>query len=178
MIQDICLTHGVELYKGMLFVRSQLDSNLAEKVTQLAQSALRVSDLWFTQRTRAFESILDEVADLLKIKHIPFDERERYIGRSGRSHRIDFHTRHAKRSSLINVLSTGSRAAAKGRVDSVLASWHDLNHLKAGIEPIRFVSLFDDTLDVWTPDNIRILEDFSEVAYWSKPEEFTGLLVA
>jgi len=118
MIQDICLTHGVELYRGMLVVRNQPGTTLAETITHLAQAAIRVSDLWFTQRVRVFESILEEVGDFLKGKHIPFDAGKKYIGRSGRSHKIDFHTRHPKRSSLINVLSTGSRAAAKGRVDS------------------------------------------------------------
>jgi hypothetical protein len=45
MIQDICLTHGVEFFKGMLEVRCQANDSLAAAVTRLGQAALRVSDI-------------------------------------------------------------------------------------------------------------------------------------
>ncbi len=34
-------------------------------ITRVAQAAVRVSDLWFTFKTRTVESITDEVADFL-----------------------------------------------------------------------------------------------------------------
>jgi len=178
ILQDICQTHDIELYRGMLLTRTSVNSSLAADITRIAQAALRVSDIWFTQKTRAFESIQSEVSELLETNKIPFDQGEKYIGRSGRSRKVDFHARHPKRSSLIYVLSTGSRASANSRVNNVLASWYDLNHLKTGIEPLRFISLFDDTVDVWTPDNMSILEDLSHIAYWSQPEELIELLAA
>lgn len=75
-------------------------------------------------------------------------------------------------------MSTGSRAAARGVAEHVLAAWFDLSHLQVGPEALRFVSLFDDTLDVWTPEDFRLVEPLSEVTRWSRPDEFAEKLAA
>ena len=41
MIQDICLSHGVEFYRGMLQVRYRRGENFAMSMTRLSQAALR-----------------------------------------------------------------------------------------------------------------------------------------
>ena len=120
-----------------------------------------MADLWFTLRTRAVESITDEVAELLREKEIPFDQSERLPGRSGRIWTIDFHTRHPQKSSLVYVLSMGSRAAARGIAEHVLAAWYDLSHLKVGPQAVTFVSLFDDTLDIWSTEDFKLVGDLS-----------------
>lgn len=178
LIQDVCLTHGVELFRGMLVVRVKTPADLAEAVTRLAQATLRVADLWFTMRTRSVESLTDEVEDFLHEREIAFERGERIPGRSGRIWSPDFHTRHPQRSALVYVLSTGSRAAARGVAEHVLAAWYDLSHLQVGPEALRFVSLFDDTLDVWTPEDFRLVERLSEVTRWSRPDEFAEKLAA
>lgn len=180
VIDDICLTHGVEFYRGMLLVRHDAAKgrDLASTVTRLAQAALRVADLWFTFRTRVFEAMTDEVADFLAEKQIPFERGEQLIGRSGRGYNVDFHVRTERRSSLVSVLSTGSRSTTRRIVEHVVATWFDLNHMRAGQEPIQFVSLFDDTLDVWADEDFRLIEEVSAVARWSAPEGFRVLLNA
>ena len=82
LIADVLTTHGVEFYRGMLIARCRPDDQLAEVVTRVAQAALRVSDLWFTLRTRAVESIADEVADYLTERELPrtFRETDRSLG--------------------------------------------------------------------------------------------------
>lgn len=177
LIQDACLTHGVEFYRGMLQARCRPGDSLATVITRVAQAALRVSDLWFTFRTRAVESITDEVADYLTERHLPFDRSETLAGRSGRSWSVDFHVRTPARSSLIYVLSTGNRSAARSVAEHVLAAWYDLNHLAAGPEALRFVSLFDDTADVWADEDFRLVEGLSTVSRWSRPDEFANVLL-
>jgi hypothetical protein len=76
------------------------------------------------------------------------------------------------------VLSTGSRAAARGVSEHVLAAWYDLNNLRLRAEPLQFVSLFDDTMDVWSNEDFNLVKDLSQIARWSEPEEFAGLLAA
>ena len=176
LIEDVCLTHGVEFYRGMLQARSRSDDSLASVVTRVAQAALRVSDLWFTFRTRAVESITDEIADYLIERQMPFARSEKLAGRSGRNWDVDFHVRAPERSSLIYVLSTGNRSAARSVAEHVLAAWYDLNHLAAGPEALRFVSLFDDTVDIWTDEDFRLVEGLSTVSRWSRPDEFAGVL--
>ena len=69
ILADVCLNHNVELYRGMLTARAEGPREFAPAVLKVAQAALRAADLWFTFRTRAFESIVDEVSEF-------FDERK------------------------------------------------------------------------------------------------------
>ncbi len=46
LLEDACLTHGVEFYKGMLQARCRPQDGFAAVVIRLAQAALRVSDGW------------------------------------------------------------------------------------------------------------------------------------
>ncbi|MGH7271285.1 MAG: DUF1828 domain-containing protein [Polyangiaceae bacterium] len=176
MIEDVCLNHGVEMFKGMLLHRLRPADRLADAVLRLGQACLRVADIWFTLRTRAVESATDEVADYLSERNIPFDRAEKLVGRSGREWNLDFHARTPEASSLVCMLSTGSRAAGRKIAEHVLATWYDLNALAVGAQPLRFVSLFDDTMDVWQPEDFSLVDSVSEVARWSRPDEFEELL--
>ncbi len=177
LIGDVLTTHGVEFYRGMLLARCRPDQQLAAVVSRVAQAALRVSDLWFTLRTRAVESITDEVADYLTECELPFVRSAKLRGRSGRSWTVDFHVRTHDRSSLVCVLSTANRSTAHRATEHVLAAWHDLHHLVVGPESLNFISLFDDTADVWTHENFHLLELLSTVSHWSRPDEFKRILV-
>ncbi len=175
LIEDTLLTYGVERYRGMLLLRLQGKENLASAVTNLSQAAFRISDIWFTFKTRAFESILEEVAEFLQEKKILFEANKKFQGRSGRSRKVDFYTQHRHQTALIDVLSTASTAAANNRSDNVFTVWSDLSYLKEG--NYKFISLFDDTLDIWSSENISLLEEVSDVAYWTRKEEFQEMLV-
>lgn len=178
LIQDVIVTHGVEFFRGMLNVRVESLGDLSGAVMRLSQAALRISDIWFTFRTRAVESVADEVADYFTEKAVPFDRGQQLQGRSGKPWRPDFHTRLPHRSALVNVLSTGSKTMARGVIEHVVTQWHDLSYLKMGPESLKFVSLFDDTVDVWNETDRSLVGDFSEIALWSKPDDLLDLLAA
>jgi hypothetical protein len=178
LIEDACQTHGVEFFKGMLLARCRPGDDLAAVSTRVAQAALRVSDLWFTYRARSVESLTDEVADFLTEQQFSFARGEKLTGRSGRVWTPDFHVRAPRRSSLVYVLSTGSRSAARGVVNHVHTAFYDLNPLAAGPEALQFVSLFDDTMDVWSDEDFRLAEQLSVVERWSQPEQLALLLKA
>jgi hypothetical protein len=178
MIEDIRMTHGVEFFKGMLLARLKPGDNLAVVITRLSQAALRISDLWFTFRSRAVESAKDEVADYLEESQVRFDRNVKLPGRSGKSWVVDFQTRTSNRSTLVYVLSTGTRGARQGITEHVFTAWSDLSQMKVGQEPLRFVSLFDDSSDVWTGEDFKLLGDLSEVVLWSDSRLFADLLGA
>jgi hypothetical protein len=178
LMEDVCLTHGVEFYKGMLLARCRPGEQLASVSFRVAQAALRMSDLWFTMRTRSVASVTDEVTDFLTDRRLPFERGEKLAGRSGRVWTPDFHVRTVHRSSLVYVLSTGSRSAARSVVNHVHTAFFDLNHLAAGPEALCFVSLFDDTADVWSEEDFRLADQLSAVARWSQPDEFAEILKA
>ena len=70
-----------------------------------------------------------------------------------------------------------SWAAARSVANRVVAAWYDLNHLAVGPEALHFVSLFDDTVDVWEEGDFRLVEELSTVARWSRPDEFASVLL-
>lgn len=172
LISDICLNHNIEFYRGMFTVRVRQSDDLAKAVMRLSQGILRASDLWFTFRTKAGESIVDEVEDLLREHSIRFYREPRVAGRSATVWRPDFQIRQPMHSSFVRVLSTGSRAAAHDIAARTSAMWHDLSHLAIGPEASKFVSLFDDTLDVWSEEDFRLVGNISDIAHWSRSDEF------
>ena len=176
LIEDACVTHGIEFYNGMLQARCRKEDSLADVVMRVAQAALRVADLWFTFRRRASSTIVDEVADYLTHRELMFSRAKKLAGRSGSGWTVDFHVRAQERSSLVYVLSTGSRPVARRIAEHVLAAWHDLNHLASGPESLRFVSLVDDTVDVWRDEDVRLVEPLSTISMWSRPDEFVRVL--
>jgi len=178
LLEDVCLNHGLEFYRGMLLARVKPSDTPSAVFMRVAQGALRASDLWFTMRTRAVESASEEVELYLAEKGIKFERAQKHIGRSGRLWQPDFHTRSPDHSALVYVLSTGSKAAARRVTEHVVTAWHDMSSLKVGPEALRFVSLFDDTMDVWSSEEFRLLEDISEIARWSQPDEFLAVLSA
>jgi hypothetical protein len=176
MVDDVCLTQGVQLFRGMLTVNIANHEDLPTAIVRLGEAAIRVSDIWFTFRTRAAETVTDEVAEFLTERQIPFQAGERIAGRSGKTWPIDFHTMTEQRSALTCVLASGSRASARGVVNQVVATWVDVNHLSLGPQGLRLVSLFDDTMDIWTPEDFNLLEPLSTVARWSRPDEYEQVL--
>jgi hypothetical protein len=177
MVEDVCLTLGVEFFRGQLMLRCDADT-VSQGVIRIAQAALRLADLWFTLRTRAVETVSDEVADWLEEKVIPFERAARHTGRSGRSWTIDYQTRTAQRTCLVFVLSTGSRAAARRVTEHVVAGLYDLSHLRLVQPQLSFVSLFDDTEDVWQDEDFRLVEPLSTISRWSRPDELEQVLGA
>ena len=178
LLADIQVTQGVEIFRGMLSARVHRHSDIAEVVHRVSQAALRVSDIWFTFRLRSVESINAEVEEVLLERRIMYDRSVKLAGRSERIWNLDFSTRMERRSSLICVLSTGTKGATRRMTEHVVATWHDLSHLKIGPEKLRFVSLFDDTIDVWEPEEFSLAESLSDIARWSNPEQFLELIAA
>lgn len=176
LLADACLTHGVELFKGAITARQRPGDDLAAVVVRVAQAALRVSDLWFTFRTRSVQSVTDEVADFLVEREFRFERAKKLAGRSGRGYTVDFDVHAPSRTSLVFALSTGSRAAAKSLTEHVLAAWVDLSQYAAGPEAMQFVSLFDDTVDVWSEADFNLVEPFSTITRWSEPDAFSAVL--
>jgi len=170
MIADVTMNHNVELFRGMLIVRVTDFSELGVKVMRLAQAALRVSDLWFTLRNQAFESIADEVQEFLVENNVRYQRDDKIIGRSTRPWKVDFHTFHPVRTAFIAVLSTANSSAAQSLTNNTVAQWVDLASYKV-TQDIRFVSLIDDTTDIWREHNFHQLEEYSDIVFWSQPDD-------
>jgi hypothetical protein len=118
------------------------------------------------------------VEEWLTERGLPFERAVTLSGRSGRTWNVDFEIRAPRRTSLVHLLSTGSRAAARRVTEHVVAALYDLNHLKVVTPQLAFISLFDDTEDVWQEEDFRLVEELSIVARWSRPDELERFLLA
>ena len=127
-----------------------------------AQAAVRISDLWFTLLFQSFQNTADEVEEWLLEKQISFERQVQKQGRSMRDWTIDFQTYTASRTSLVFLLSTGTRGAVRRLAEHVLAGCVDLSHLKANQPDLSFVSLFDDTADIWRPEDFSLVDAHSK----------------
>lgn len=186
LIQEVCVTHGIEFDRGMLQAHRKPGESLAEVVTKVAQAALRVSDLWFVFRTSASDSvakgfkpsIADEVAQYLNQKNFRHKRSEEIAGRSGHSWKVDFQVYvsedipvDAEPDALIYVISGSNRTMARKKRDHALVIWHDLEH-----EGQNCISLFNDTSCLWEDKDYRLLEPLSRIAHWSHPDELVPLI--
>jgi hypothetical protein len=178
LVSDVCQTLRIELFHGQLMIRQVAEGELAESVLRVAQAAVRVSDLWFTLRSQSTQTTADEVDEWLRGKRIPFERQVPIQGRSTQNWNVDFETRTDNRTSLIFLLSTGSRGAVRRIAEHVLAGCVDLSHLKESQPNLAFVSLFDDTEDVWRPEDFGLVEEHSEIARWSYPDELERILTS
>ncbi len=75
MIEDVCLTLGVEFFRGQIVLRCDDPADVGKAVLRVGQVAVRLSDLWFTFRTRMVETVSDEVSDWLGEMNIPYIRR-------------------------------------------------------------------------------------------------------
>ncbi len=176
LIQDTCVTHGVEFYREMLLARCRSGDSLAETITKVAHASIRISDLWFTFRTRAVSSISDEVADFMDEKKINFSRSKNIEGKSGKFWNVDFSVNTESQKSLIQILATESTAATRRIVEHTIAGWYDIRHLANGESKQQFISLFDDNTDIWKPEDFNLVEDLSVVSLWSNPDQFISVL--
>jgi hypothetical protein len=175
IIKDVTQTHGVEFFKGMLGARFANGENPTDAIVRTAQACIRVSDLWFTFRNRSVQSFQEEVSEFLTERHIPFQPGPRLVGRSTKIWTPDFQVKTDEQSSFIYTLATGSRGAATNIIKSVVTQLYDLNHVRYG-EPVEFISLFDDTVNIWSQEDFDLVADLSKVARWSERNKFEAML--
>ena len=177
LIEDVCQTLGVQLHRGQLMLRDIRTEELGDAVVRLGQAVVRVSDVWFTMRSQSLLTTAEEVEEWLNEKEIPHQREVKVRGRSNQDWNIDFRTE-TNHTSLVFLLGTGTRGATRRITEHVLAGCVDLSHLKTSQPNLTFVSLFDDTQDVWREQDFQLVADHSEIAYWSRPDTLERILLA
>ena len=185
LIEDVCQTLGIELSQGQLTLLVSADDDMAEAVIRLAQAIVRVSDVWFTfryQRTRQNDAedsrstSDDRVESWLQEKRIHYEPKVKQVGQSNKDWTIDYRVVSAERTSLVFLLSAESPQAVPRITEHVVSGCVDLGYLKSEQPGLSFVSLFDDTRNVWHDKDFRMVGAVSEVAHWSRPDEVERIL--
>lgn len=171
IIESVCSCNGLELSLGQIRTKTgDLTSRtLASSVVSLAQGCVRVSDVWFTYRHRNIVSVADEVAEYLDENDVGYERNKRIEGHSGREVTLDFLV--PKSNSLVQVLASSSSATTLRVVDHAVRVWKDLEG-----RGYNFVTLVDDSSDVWNKGEIDWFHEMSSVANWSQPKDLLQYL--
>lgn len=86
---------------------------------------------------------------------------------------MDFYISVPHRPRLVETLSSRSRSYANTLVSRVVRTWHDLLRVDGRY---GYVSLVDDSTDVWRAEWFDQLADLSEVVVWSEWERLPAIL--
>jgi hypothetical protein len=173
IINDVLLTQGVELFRGELRVPLDDWDKAAWTVTRLGQAIVQISDLVFSLRLSALSTFKEEVEEYWIESRISYDVDYSVVGGSGESYTIDFYIPVPHRPRLVETLSSQSKSYANNLVSRVVRTWHDLLRVDGRY---GYVSLIDDSTDVWKAEWFDQLAEFSEVAVWSEREKLLTIL--
>jgi len=173
IINDVLLTQGVELFRGELRVPFNDWDKAAWAVMRLSQAIVQISDLVFSLRLSALTTFKEEVEEYWIESQIPYDVDYPVIGGSGESYTVDFYIPVPHRSWLVETLSSQSRSYANTLVSRVVRIWHDLLRVDGRY---GYISLIDDSTDVWKAEWLEQLAALSEVVIWSERERLPTIL--
>lgn len=173
IVDDVLLTHGVELFRGELRMRMEDWEKLAWMMTRLGQAIVQISDLIFTLRLSALVTFKEEVEEYWIETNTPYEMNRTLIGGSGESYIVDFYISTPQRPRLVETLSSQSTNYANTLVSRVVRIWHDLCRADGRY---GYISLVDDSSDVWKETWFDQLAKLSEVVVWSEREQLLALL--
>lgn len=171
LIGDLLQTLDVNQHRGQLQVWCPSPGELVEAIHRVGQAVVRIADLRHTFRWRTAQTISDEVDEWLRTQDFGCTRRVRRQGHA-RLWTVDYEIIAGRRTSLVNLLSSGSSAAAKNTRHRIYTQFSDLRLNPQGPAHDCLISLIDDTHDVWTDEDFRLLKQVSRLALWSQP---TGL---
>lgn len=175
LIKDTCTNNRVQFESGCLMINGVADQKFAASVVNLAQTCVRVSDVYFTYRNRTIVTLCDELADYLDESNVAYERNAKVVGVTGRSNTIDF--RLPKANALMQVLTTASRAATGRVLDHAVRVWSDIRQ-SVTRDGGKLITVFDDTNDVWTEGDFELLQEYSSVVNWSEPANLLDVIAA
>lgn len=173
IINDVLLTQGVEMFQGELRVSLDDWDRAAWAATRLSQAIVQISDLVFSLRLSALGTFKEEVEEYWIETRIPYDVDYPVVGGSGESYTVDFYIPAPHRPRLVETLSSQSKSYANTLVSRVVRLWHDLLRVDGRY---GYISLVDDSTDVWKVEWFDQLAALSEVVVWSEREKLPTTL--
>ena len=174
-IEDLMQTLDVRLYRGQIEIRGATAAEVGFAIHKVGQAVVRVAELFRTMRTHTVRSVADDVEDWLRQREFGVTRRSKVFGRTA-SWTIDFEIRAAHRTSLVYLLSSGSRAGARDVRNRVYTGFSDIRLGSSKPPEDTLVSLIDDISDVWSDEDFALLRQVSRVAIWSMPDEIESIL--
>jgi hypothetical protein len=174
LLDSILRAANVHLFQGAFRMEIESEGELVPAVLKLGQVAVQAGDLLFTMRYGAGTQFKEEVEEFLVERRVPYEANARVLGRSGQHYSVDFYVE-KRRPALLQTLSSGSASYAETLVSKTVRMWYDVSRTDGRYE---YVSVLDDSADVWKPPQIELLSDLSRVVAWGERDTLIALLAA
>ena len=148
---------------------------LEDAVIRLGQACVRVADLLFTRRSSLQVTATDEVEELIADAELSYQTNAQLPGRHGNVVVVDFLVDGRRRRSAVLTLAAQSSATAHSVANEVFRKHYDLD---APQRAEQRVTVYDDRLDVYRPEDLDRLRDVCEVVPLSAHQDLVALLAA
>lgn len=176
LLDEIAQSMGIEINQGQAKLTCGAVGELADAVYAISQAAVRITDLTILFKHHAPKLIAEEVGEWLVQQDLPYQKRIRAQGRSGDEWTVDFAVGTERSRSLVFLLSTASRSAAKQRVEHTVTACYDLSRVPMAEQQGPLITLFDDSADVWRESDLELLSDLATPLFWSNRDEVRDTL--
>lgn len=174
-LNNILALHGVERFQGELRIRLEEDgdTNLNWQVSRLAQAAVQTLDMLYTLRLASLVTFQDEVEEYWVERDIPYEAKYPVVGGSGELYAVDYYLPR-RRPVLVATLSSATAGYANTLTSKVVRQWHDIRRVDGRY---NYLSLLDDSSDVWKPEWIDQVAQLSHVIVWRERDRIEEVLV-
>ncbi|RLI77306.1 hypothetical protein DRP04_11590 [Archaeoglobales archaeon] len=171
VLSQILRSANVKLRNGELRIEDPED--LVNSIIKLTETCLRIGDLIYSHRIRGIPAFKEQVSGFLLENDVKFIEDFQTEGSSGSKYRVDFYL-YVEPPGLLQTLSSRSEGYADVLISKTFTMWYDLKE-KDG--RCKYLTLIDDTRDVWKQTKLGLLGRISDIYYWSKKEELLEVLL-
>ena len=172
LLNSVLKPANVHLFQGALRIELEHEAELAPAVVRLSQVSVQAGDLLFTLRYGAGTAFKEEVEEFLVERELRYETNYRVFGRSQQQYSVDFYIE-KRRPALLQTLSSGSASYAETLISKTVRMWYDITRVDGRFE---YVSLLDDSVDVWKPSHLDLLSDLSKVVAWGERDDLISLL--
>lgn len=175
-LEDAIYVLGVRQSGGALETNFEPNhESLEDAVIRLGQACVRVADLSFTRRSSLQVSATDEVEELIADAELDYQANASLQGRHGNIVVVDFLVEGRRRKSAVLTLAAQSTTTAHTLANEVFRKHYDLDTPQRGEQR---VTIFDDRIDVYRPEDLDRLRDVCEVVPLSARQDVVALLAA
>lgn len=182
LLEDVCESLNIQKHNSQFIVT--LDEGgpeaIPEKMVQLAQACIRISDLSFMQRFPMSSAFKDEVEEFIDTAGVEYEPDASLPGKYGRVVPVDFLV-HGKLSSAVKTLSTRNPATAHDLMNEVLRCWIDLSEYAANNQLVTIIDDRDMPIKdrMYRKDDLSRIADFSSLlAFPSQRDQIKEILIA
>jgi len=172
-LDDVLRSYQVRQDGGALVKDIGDEDDLTADIVALGQACVRAADLIFTRRSTLTSSFTEQVEEVIVDLELPYEPNVE-LPALGSSVRVDFLVMAARPSAILTLGGRQTQQAHQNAIE-VFRRWYDLRKAK---RDERFVTVVDDSQDVYRDEDLDRLADVSDLIGLSQRDDLRDLLLA